>query len=94
MIKKYYIEEEYGKEIKRKLTTTNDVQSLSEFTKDEILDMYYQTTAELYSKARKIKLLEDHLELITSGVVMSENEHNIIVDAGNNIIETVETLLN
>lgn len=94
MIKKYYIEEEDGKEVKRKLSTTNDLQDLSNFSKKEVLEMYYQTSAELYSKARKVKLLENHLEKTTSGVVMDENEHNVIVDAGNNIIETVETLLN
>ncbi len=94
MIKKYYIEEEDGKEVKRKLSTTNDLQDLSNFSKEEVLDMYYQTSAELYSKARKIKLLENHLEKTTSGVVMDEDEHNIITDAGNNVIETIETLMN
>jgi hypothetical protein len=94
LIKKYYIEEEDGKEVKRKLSTTNDLQDLSNFSKEEVLDMYYQTSAELYSKARKIKLLENHLEKTTSGVVMDEDEHNIITDAGNNVIETIETLMN
>lgn len=57
MIKRYYIEETDGKETKRILTTFNDLDDMRNYSDNEIQEMYYEATAELVSKAHKVKLL-------------------------------------
>lgn len=61
MIKRYYIEETDGKETKRTLTTFNELDDMRNYSDNEIQEMYYEATAEVLSKARKIDMLLDEL---------------------------------
>ena len=57
MIKRYYIEETDGKEIKRTLTTFNDLDDMRNYSDIEIQEMLYEVSAELISKGRKWDML-------------------------------------
>ena len=85
-MKRYYIEEENGKEVKRKLTTF-DNDDLTQFSDYDLLEAYYQSTAEFYSKARKITRIEKEIE--ARNVYLSYHE-DTLAQAGNNIIEAME----
>lgn len=61
MIKRYYIEETNGKETKRTLTTFNGLDDMRNYSDNEIQEMYYEATAEVISKARKVDMLLDEL---------------------------------
>lgn len=61
MIKRYYIEETDGKETKRTLTTFNELDDMRNYSDNEIQEMYYEATAEVLSKARKVDMLLDEL---------------------------------
>lgn len=90
-MKRYYIEEnDEGKEIKRKLTTfdNDDLTQLSDY---DLLEAYYQSTAEFYSKARKITRIEKEIE--TRNVYLSYHE-DTLAQAGNNIIEAIDEVNN
>lgn len=86
-MKRFYVEEDdNGKEVKRKLTTfdNDDLTQLSDY---DLLEAYYQSTAEFYSKARKITRIEKEIE--ARNVYLSYHE-DALVQAGNNIIEAIE----
>ena len=90
-MKRYYIEEDdNGKEVKRKLTTF-DNDDLAQFSDDDLLELYYQSTAEFYSKARKIKQIEK--EIVTRNIYLTGHEDTLVF-ARNNIIEAIEEVNN
>ena len=87
MVKHFFVEEDdNGKEVKRKLTTfdNDDLTQLSDY---DLLEAYYQSTAEFYSKARKITRIEKEIE--ARNVYLSYHE-DALAQAGNNIIEAIE----
>lgn len=86
-MKRYYVEEnDNGEEIKRKLTTF-DNDDLTQLSDDDLLEAYYQSTAEFYSKARKITQIEKEIE--TRKIYLADHEDTLVF-AGNNIIEAIE----
>lgn len=88
MIKKYYIKvNEKGEEVERKLTTSNDIDNFMEFSKDEMLGMYYQASAELSSKARKVDLIEGYLNNAFKDEPLTKEQDELIKEAHNNIID-------
>lgn len=90
-MKRYYIEEDdNGKEVKRKLTTF-DNDDLTQLSDDELLEVYYQSTAEFYSKARRIKITE---KTLIDRKIDLRGKLDIVTEAGNNIIEAIEEVNN
>lgn len=90
-MKRYYIEEDdNGKEIKRKLATF-DNDDLTQLSDDDLLEAYYQSTAEFYSKARHIKRTEKSL---IDRKIDLRGRLDILTEAGNNIIEAIEEVNN
>lgn len=90
-MKRYYIEEDdKGKEIKRKLTTF-DSDDFTQLSDDELLNAYYQATAEFYSKARHVKKIEK--DLIDREIDL-RGKLDMVIEAGNNIIEAIEEVNN
>lgn len=89
MIKKYYIEEKDGKEIKRKQTIHEAVE-IKELKPKEQLEVFYEATAELLSKVRKVNAMFD--EIKTSNEFHDSTSIQIFVDALNNI-ESVKEFL-
>lgn len=88
MIKKYYVKvNEKGEEIERKLSTHNDIDNFMEFSKDEMLDMYYQASAELSSKARKVDLIEGYLNNAFKDDLLTKDQDELLKQAHNNIID-------
>lgn len=99
-MKKYYIEvDDTGKEVNRKLTTFHELEDFDTMTTLELSEVYYETSAEYSSKARKLVLLEDllrkrqhskeHFEL--SDRELTEIDRNIL-EASNNIIDATEEM--
>lgn len=94
MNKKYYIEvNEKGEEVERKLTTHNDVDNFLEFDLDEMLDIYYQVSAELSSKARKLDLVQNYVINILGDKTLNKDQEQLVKDADNNITDTIALLL-
>ena len=85
-MKRYYVEEEDGKEIKRKLTTfAND--DLTQLSDDELetLYLYYESSAQFLAKAMHFMKIENEL-FSRKNVTVSDE---ILINAGNNIIEAI-----
>lgn len=94
MNKKYYIVvNEKGEEVERKLTTTNDVDNFLDFDLDEMLDIYYQVSAELSSKARKLDLVQNYVINILGDKALNKDQEQLVKDADNNITDTIALLL-
>lgn len=94
MNKKYYIEvNEKGEEVERKLTSTNDVDNFLEFSLDEMLDIYYQVSAELSSKARKLDLVENYITNTSKGKELTKEQKRLLMDVHNNITDVTVLLL-
>ena len=90
-MKRYYVEEDNnGKEIKRILTTFDD-DDLTQLSDDELLEAYYQSTAEFYSKARRIKITE---KTLIDRKIDLRGKLDIVAEAGNNIIEAIDEVNN
>ena len=89
-MKRYYIEEnDEGKEIKRKLTTfAND--DLTQLSDDELETLYYELSARFLAKAMHFMKIENELFSRKSVTVSDE----ILINAGNNIIEAIEQVSN
>ena len=86
-MKRYYIEEEDGKEIKRKLTTfAND--DLTQLSDDELETLYYESSAQFLAKAMHFIKIEN--ELFSRKNVSDE----ILEQTGNNIIEAIKQVSN
>ena len=86
-MKRYYIEEEDGKEIKRKLTTfAND--DLTQLSDDELETLYYESSAQFLAKAMHFMKIEN--ELFSRKNVSDE----ILEQTGNNIIEAIKQVSN
>ena len=88
-MKRFYIEEnDEGKEIKRKLTTfAND--DLTQLSDDE-LETYYESSAQFLAKAMHFMKIENELFSRNSVTVSDE----ILINAGNNIIEAINQVSN
>ena len=89
-MKRYYVEEDdNGKEIKRKLTTfAND--DLTQLSDDELETLYYESSAQFLAKAMHFMKIENEL-FSRKNVTVSDE---ILINAGNNIIEAVNQVSN
>ena len=88
-MKRYYIEEENGKEIKRKLTTfAND--DLTQLSDDELETLYYESSAQFLAKSMHFMKIEDEL-FSRNSVTVSDG---LLIDVGNNIIEAINQVSN
>lgn len=88
---RYYVEEnDNGEEIKRKLTIF-DNDDLTQLSDDDLLEAYYQSTAEFYSKARRIKITE---KALIDRKIDLRGKLDIVTEAGNNIIEAINEVNN
>ena len=94
-MKKYYVMvNDDGKEVSRKLTTYHEQEDFDSMTLKELSEVYYETSAEYASKARKIDLLENLINkrhykgeyLSADEFTQSEIDRNII-EASNNVID-------
>ena len=89
MIKRYYIEEEDGKEIKRK-QTIHEVVEIKELKPKEQLEVFYEATAELLSKVRKVNDMFDEIKVSDEWHNLASNQ--VFMDALNNISTVKEFL--
>ena len=89
-MKRFYIEEnEDGKEIKRKLTTlAND--DLTQLSDDELETLYYESSAQFLAKSMHFMKIENEL-FSRKNVTVSDE---ILINAGNNIIEAINQVSN
>ena len=89
-MKRYYVEEDdNGKEIKRKLTTfAND--DLIQLSDDELEILYYESSAQFLAKAMHFMKIENEL-FSRKNVTVSDE---ILINAGNNIIEAINHVSN
>ena len=89
-MKRYYVEEDdNGKEIKRKLTTfAND--DLTQLSDDELEILYYESSAQFLAKAMHFMKIENEL-FSRKNVTVSDE---ILINAGNNIIEAIGQVSN
>ena len=88
-MKRYYIEEENGKEIKRKLTTfAND--DLTQLSDDELETLYYESSAQFLAKAMHFMKIENEL-FSRNSVTVSDG---LLIDVSNNIIEAINQVSN
>ena len=88
-MKRYYVEEENGKEIKRKLTTfAND--DLTQLSDDELETLYYESSAQFLAKSMHFMKIENEL-FSRKNVTVSDE---ILINAGNNIIEAINHVSN
>ena len=89
-MKRYYIEEtDEGEEIKRKLTTfVND--DLTQLSDDEMETLYYESSAQFLAKAMHFMKIESEL-FSRKNVTVSDE---ILINAGNNIIEAINQVSN
>ena len=89
-MKRFYIEEnDEGKEIKRKLTTfAND--DLTQLSDDELETLYYESSAQFLAKSMHFVKIEN--ELFSRKDVTVSDE--ILINAGNNIIEAINQVSN
>ena len=88
-MKRYYVEEEDGKEINRKLTTfaNDDLTQLSDY---ELETLYYESSAQFLAKAMHFMKIENEL-FSRKNVIVSDE---ILINAGNNIIEAIGQVSN
>ena len=89
-MRRFYVEEDdNGKEIKRKLTTfAND--DLTQLSDDELETLYYESSAKFLAKAMHFMKIEDELFSRKNATVSDE----ILINAGNNIIEAINQVSN
>ena len=88
-MKRYYVEEEDGKEIKRKLTTfAND--DLTQLSDDELETLYYESSAQFLAKSMHFMKIEDEL-FSRNSVTVSDG---LLIDVSNNIIEAINQVSN
>lgn len=65
MIKKYYIEEQDGKEIKRK-QTIHEYEDWQDLPHEEQMNLFYETSAKMLEKARLIEAMIDKLDILNA----------------------------
>ena len=89
-MKRFYVEEDdNGKEIKRKLTTfAND--DLTQLSDNELETLYYESSAQFLAKAMHFMKIENEL-FSRKNVTVSDE---ILINAGNNIIEAIGQVSN
>lgn len=75
MIKKYYIEEEDGKEIKRK-QTIHEFEDWQDLPHKEKMNLFYELSAKMLKKAELIDKMIDVLEIQDEEDIQILNEAN------------------
>lgn len=78
-----------GNEIERKPMINHPIESYLDYSVSEMLDLYYQATAEMYSKARKVTLLEGYLVNLLNGKALDAEQLAVTIEAGNNILDAI-----
>lgn len=95
-MRKYYIEvDDKGNETKRTLTTFQEQDDLESMSLLELSEVYYQASAELSSKARKITMLERLIQEKRAIDFFTPERREIelnFIEGGNNIAEAMEEL--
>lgn len=95
-MRKYYIEvDDKGNETKRTLTTFQEQDDLESMSLLELSEVYYQASAELSSKARKITMLERLIQEKRAIDFFTPEGREIelnFIEGGNNIAEAMEEL--
>lgn len=80
MIKKYYIEEENGKEIKRK-QTIHEFEDWQDLPHKEKMNLFYETSAKMLQKAKLIEAMVDELDILNA----TEEDDLILQDTARNL---------
>lgn len=88
-MKRYYVEEKDGKEIKRKLITF-DNDDLTQLSDDELETLYYESSAQFLAKAMHFMKIESEL-FSRNSVTVSDG---LLIDVSNNIIEAINQVSN
>lgn len=95
-MRKYYIEvDDKGNETKRTLTTFQEQDDLESMSLLELSEVYYQASAELSSKARKITMLERLIQEKRAIDFFTPEGREIelnFIEGSNNIAEAMEEL--
>ena len=91
-MKKYYIEvDDDGIELKRKLTTFNELEDLKTFAKDELAQLMYEASAEVLSKVIKFREIEGVM-LEKYGMHTMDDVAETLEDVNNNLVEAWERI--
>ena len=88
-MKRYYVEEEDGKEIKRKLITF-DNDDLTQLSDDELETLYYESSAQFLAKAMHFTKIENEL-FSRKNVTVSDE---FLEQTGSNIFEAINQVSN
>lgn len=88
-MKRYYVEEEDGKEIKRKLITF-DNDDLTQLSDDELETLYYESSAQFLAKAMHFMKIENEL-FSRKNVTVSDE---LLEQTGSNIFEAINQVSN
>lgn len=80
MIKRYYIEEEDGKEIKRK-QTIHEYEDWKDLPRKEQLNLFYETSAKMLKQARLIEVMVDELDILNA----TKEDYLILQDTAINL---------
>ncbi|NBK98352.1 MAG: hypothetical protein EOM50_10065 [Erysipelotrichia bacterium] len=88
-MKRYYVEEEDGKEIKRKLITF-DNDDLTQLSDDELETLYYESSAQFLAKAMHFMKIENEL-FSRKNVTVSDE---FLEQTGSNIFEAINQVSN
>lgn len=95
-MRRYFVEvDDKGNETKRTLTTFQEQDDLETMSDLELTEVYYQATAELSSKARKITMIEKLLEkrvLPNHNTAEGREIELNLIEGGNNILDAQEEL--
>lgn len=95
-MRRYFVEvDDKGNEIKRTLTTFQEQDDLESMSLLELSEVYYQASAELSSKARKITMLERLIQEKRAIDFFTPEGREIelnFIEGGNNIAEAMEEL--
>lgn len=95
-MRKYYIEiDDKGNETKRTLTTFQEQDDFESMSLLELSEVYYQASAELSSKARKITMIEGLIRQQPPINFQTPEGREIelnFIEGGNNIADTMEEL--
>lgn len=95
-MRRYFVEvDDKGNETKRTLTTFQEQDDFESMSLLELSEVYYQATAELSSKARKISMIEGLIREKPPINFQTPEGREIelnFIEGGNNIADTMEEL--
>lgn len=80
MIKKYYIEEEDGKEIKRK-QMIHEFEDWQDLPHKEQMNLFYETSAKMLKQAKLIEIMVDKLDILNA----TKDDNLILQDTARNL---------